>query len=85
MKPDPELVEHYRQDLAAKPSYMVDSYAMGFTIATVRSMAADHDRYCAGCATCRQLRHLLAFILAYELNEAPPDVLRRIHGIDREE
>jgi hypothetical protein len=83
MQPDPELVEHYRQQLATKgQSYEVDAYAMGFLVATIRRTVADHDSHCAGCSTCQHLRHLLAFIFAYELNEAPPNLLRRIHGMD---
>lgn len=85
MQPDPELVEHYRQQLTAKQQdYSVDAYAMGFTVALVREMAKEHDRQCAGCSTCHHLRHLLSFIFAYELNEAPPNLLRRIHGMDPE-
>ncbi|PZG03878.1 hypothetical protein C1I95_33595 [Micromonospora craterilacus] len=82
MRPDPELVEHYRQVLDDQPEAIRGGYVLGHLAASVREAADDHQRGCNGCTTCNHLRQMLALILAYELNEAPPDALRRIHRLD---
>ncbi|OKI47220.1 hypothetical protein [Micromonospora sp. CB01531] len=81
MQPDPELVEQYRQRIAEQPKVARSAYAMGYLAATIRELAQAHERNCASCSTCVHLREMLAFIFAFELNEAPPDFLRKIHGI----
>jgi hypothetical protein len=85
MRPDPEIVEHYRQLLAARPKATLDVYVFAATVMAIRGIAENHEASCAGCETCDRLRRLLALVLAYELNEAPPDVLRQIHGIEKED
>ncbi|MFI6228896.1 hypothetical protein ACIBCR_16455 [Micromonospora echinospora] len=85
MRPDPELVEHHRQRIAKQPKGTRGGYTLGYLAASIRKAAEDHDRQCAACSTCTNLHEMLAVVLAYELNEAPPDILRRIHGVGDEE
>ncbi|MEU4777484.1 hypothetical protein [Micromonospora sp. NPDC023633] len=84
MQPDPEVVEHYRQALAAQTKETRAGYALGYTASLVREAAADHLDSCDGCSTCQRLERTLAFVVAYELEFAPSHVLRMLHGMDDE-
>ncbi len=82
IRPGPEVVEHYRQLLDDRPEDIRGGFVLGYLAASVREAADDHEQRCDECTTCDYLRQMLALILAYELNEAPPDALRRIHRMD---
>lgn len=41
VRPDPELVEHYRQAIAERPKIERAAYALGYLVSSIRAAAED--------------------------------------------
>jgi hypothetical protein len=76
MRPDPEMAEHYRQQFEQHPP---DPYETAFILMGIVGEAAKaHDATCAGCETCRHLRHGVSLIAAIRASFTSSEALVRL-------